>query len=100
MLPISLQAQKSSAFRRCFLFAFGRNRSLLLGGLCGSLLGFDLDESVLAGEVPAALLVDLHELDPDHIADGDDILDLLDALAVELGDVDCLLHTSDAADEL
>ena len=87
MLPISLQAQKSSAFRRCFLFAFGRNRSLLFGGLCGGLLGFDLDEGVLEVNVPAALLFDLHEIDPDHIADGDYILELVDEIDLELGDV-------------
>ena len=60
---------------------------LLLGGLCGGLLGFDLDEGVLAGEVPAALLVDLHELDPHHVAHLAGVLHLLDALVGQLGDM-------------
>ena len=88
MPPISPQAQKKQRRLALLFHSLWEFELLLLGGLRGGLLGFDLDESVLAGEVPAALLVDLHELDPDHIADGNDILDLLDALAVELGDVD------------
>ena len=83
MPPISPQAQKKQRQLALLFYHLWEAELLLLGGLCGGLLGFDLDEGVLAGEVPAALFVDLHELDPDHIADGDNILDLLVALAVE-----------------
>ena len=44
-------------------------------------------ERVLAGEVDAALLVDLGDLDPHHVADLAGVLHLLDALVGQLGDV-------------
>ena len=44
-------------------------------------------ERVLAGKVDAALLVDLGDLDPGHIADVENVLDLLGALELEVLDV-------------
>lgn len=45
-------------------------------------------ESVLAGEVDSALLVDLGDLDDHLVADRDHVLDLLDPSHIQLGDVD------------
>ena len=47
-----------------------------------------LPEGVLIGQIHAALLVDLNDLDPDHVADVDHILALLHTAVGELGDVD------------
>ena len=44
------------------------------------LLGGKLFERVFAGEVDAALLVDLGDLDPGHVADIENVLDLFGAL--------------------
>ena len=41
-------------------------------------------ERVLAGEVDATLLVDLRDLDPGHVADVQDVFDLLDSVVFEL----------------
>ena len=48
----------------------------LLGALAGGLLGLDLLEGVLVGQVHAALLVDIGDLDPHHVADLAGILHL------------------------
>ena len=45
-------------------------------------------ERVLAGEVDAALLVDLSNLDPGHVTDVEHVLNLLDTTVFQLGDVD------------
>lgn len=46
-----------------------------------------------------ALLADLDDLDFDDIADGEDILDLLDAMICHLGDVDHAVLTGSELDE-
>ena len=66
--------------------------SYLLDDLAGGLLGPDLLHGVLVAQVHAALLVDLGDLDPHHVAHLAGILHLLDALVGQLGD--CLLYTS------
>ena len=48
----------------------------------------DLDEGVAAGEVQAALIVDLADLDDDLVAHVHNVLHLLGALDVQLADVD------------
>lgn len=75
----------------------------LLGALRGSsdrvVLGnksLDLDESVSAGEVESALVVYLANLDYDLVADGNDILNAVNALDIKVADVDkTLLAGSD-----
>ena len=62
-------------------------RTLEKSGLL--LLGLsDLLQGILAAEVRAALLIEAHELDPRHVADVQNVLDLFDAAVFELGDVD------------
>lgn len=73
------QAEKRAAAYRPRLLRFP-------GGLLLILLG-DVVARILAGEVQAAFVVDLDQLDPDHIADVDRILDLGDAVVFQLGDV-------------
>ena len=59
----------------------------LLGSGLGALLG-DGSQGVLAGQIDATLLVDVRNHDEDGIADSNDILHMLDAMIVQLGDVD------------
>ena len=44
-------------------------------------------QSVLAGEVCTALLVEAHELDPSHVAQVQNVFDLFHAAVLQLGDV-------------
>ena len=68
----------------------------LLNRLALGLLGLDFLHGVLVREVPAALLVDLHKLDPHHVAHLAGVLHLFNAVVCQLGDVAqaCLLYTS------
>ena len=50
----------------------------LLDPLAVGFLGGDLTHGVLVGEVHAALLVDIGDLDPHHVADLAGVLHLLD----------------------
>ena len=62
-------------------------RTLEKSGLL--LLGLsDLLQGILAAEVRAALLIEAHELDPRHVADIQNVLDLFNAAVFKLGDVD------------
>src|SRR5699024_9200675 len=54
----------------------------------GTAPGIDLGNGVLAGQVDPALVVDLHHLDPGHVADIQHIFHLLHPAVVQLGDVD------------
>ena len=47
-----------------------------------------LFHGALAGELHAALVIDADALDPDHVADLDDVLGAVDAEVGQLGDVD------------
>ena len=59
----------------------------LLDRLAGLFLGLDLLQGVPVGEVDAALLVDIGDLDPDHVANIDHVLYLLHPALRQLGDV-------------
>ena len=48
---------------------------------------FHRDQGVFSGEVDSALAVDVGNLDQDLVVYVDDILDLFDALGVQLGDM-------------
>ena len=71
----------------------------LLDGLAGLFLGLDLLQGVLVGEVDAALLVDIGDLDPDHVADVDHVLHLLHPAVGQLGDVDHAVLAGGQLDE-
>ena len=84
-------------YKSSFGYFSCKKSNLLLGGL-GALLG-DGGEGILAGQVDAALLVDVGDHDKDRVADGNDILNVLDAVVVQLGDVDKTLLAGGDLDE-
>ena len=95
-------ADSTARNRRVYIHMNLRSVSgYLLDDLAGGLLGPDLLHGVLVAQVHPALLVDLGDLDPHHVAHLAGVLHLLDALVGQLGDMHqavlagCQLHEGD-----
>ena len=76
LFPVFYQKQKSGCLTGSH-FLFLIQAKTLLHALAGGLLGLDLLDGVAVAQVHAALVVDVGDLDPDHVADVDHVLHLL-----------------------
>jgi len=63
------------------------SENIVLNSSLRILLCLKVSKSVLAGKIYSALVVDLHYLNNDLVANGNDVLDLFNSLLVKLGDV-------------